>query len=465
MRPDELDFIRSDFAAYCQYIFEAQRGIPFVWNSHFQILCDAMERVYAGDVKRLIITIPPRFGKTQVVVVNFASWAIGLNPDSEFIHCSYSATLAANNSYQIREMVQHEAYTELFPEFSLAGDSKARHWWRTAQGGAFYATGAEGTITGFGAGKVGRGNGDFAGCVLIDDIHKAKEAKRSEASRQSVIDFFQTTLESRLNDQNTPIVVVGQRLHENDLTGWLLNGGNGKEWELIELPAMSEDGVPLWPAKMDKAELQRLEKTKPYEYASQYQQRPVPLGGGMFKEAWLNHRYRQAPRFSMIVQSWDTAQKDKIDRNDPAVCTTWGLAADGYYLLDVLRKHMEYPDLEQSAKDQAAKWRPSAILIEDKSSGISLIQSLKRSSRLPVIAYDPKGLSKIDRADTVTGFYESGRVKLPESAEWVAGYVSELTRFPLGAHDDQVDSSSQFLNWINEKATGGGFATAGKRRT
>lgn len=163
-----------------------------------------------------------------------------------------------------------------------------------------------------------------------------------------------------------------------------------------------------------------------------------------------------------IIQSWDTAQKDKIGRNDPTVCTTWGISPVHFYLLDVYVKHMEYPDLLQAAKDQAGKWLPSGVLIEDKSSGTSLIQDLRRSTRLPVIAIDPKGRDKIDRAEAVTGLFESGRVLLPESAPWVADYVSELTLFPVGANDDRVDSTSQFLEYATQ-SLGRAYATAERR--
>jgi predicted phage terminase large subunit-like protein len=295
----------------------------------------------------------------------------------------------------------------------------------------------------------------------LDDLHKAQEAKRSAVSRIAVQDWFKGTIETRLNDQNTPIIVIGQRLHEDDIAGWLLAGGNGEEWELINLPAIIH-GDALWPDKMSLAELRRIEASKPYEFASQYMQHPVPIGGGMFKDAWMQQRYRALPAFSRILQSWDTAQKDKRDRNDPSVCTTWGMTANGYYLLDVSRRWMEYPDLLQCVKDQAAKWRPSTILIEDKSSGISLIQDLRRTTRLPIIAVDPKGRDKIDRAEAVTGLFESGNVYLPESAEWVADYIAELTVFPMGGHDDQVDSTSQALEYMGANA-GRGYATAGSR--
>ncbi|MEB4590012.1 phage terminase large subunit [Candidatus Thiothrix sp. Deng01] len=360
-------------------------------------------------------------------------------------------------------MIQHDAYQQVFPYTTLQDDSKARHWWKTGQGGTFYASGAEGTITGFGAGSTNPV--EFHGAYILDDVHKALEAKRSAVSRQTVIDWFQGTVETRLNSQETPIILIMQRLHEDDLSGWLLGGGNGEKWEHVYLPAIQQDGTALWPYKHNIDELHRMQASKPYDFAGQYMQRPVPIGGGMVKESWFTNRFTLLPpRVIRMVQSWDTGQKSKKERNDPSVCTTWAECADGYYLLDVYRAWLEYPALERAVQDRAAKWKPHIILIEDKSSGQSLIQRARTGvlGRLPVIAIQPQG-DKIDRLESCTGLMESGLVRLPESAEWVAEYLAELTTFPMAAHDDQVDSTSQALNWMRENS-GRVYVAAGQRR-
>ncbi|MDD5395219.1 MAG: phage terminase large subunit [Thiothrix sp.] len=458
-----MEHLQGDFQAYVKYIFHATKGREFRWNEHHTVICNALMRAFAGISPRLILNLPPRFSKTELAVVSFASWALGISPDAEFIHASYSSVLAANNSYNIRSVMQHEAYREVFPDSQLQDDSKARHWWKTANGGVFYATGAEGTITGFGAGKV---NADgFGGALLIDDPHKALEAKRSEASRKAVIDWFQGTVETRLNSQETPIILIMQRLHEEDLSGWLLGGGNGERWEHVSLPAIKPDGSALWPAKLGISELHRMQASKPYDFAGQYMQRPVPIGGGMVKDAWFSDRYKMIPpRVIRVVQSWDSAQKDKKERNDPSVCTTWAECADGYYLLDVYRDWLEYPALERAVKDQAAKHKPNAVLVEDKSTGQSIIQQARAGSlgNIPVIGIEPKG-DKIDRLERCTGLMESGRVRLPESAQWISDYTSELTTFPMAVHDDQVDSTSQALNWMRDNS-GRAYASSGHRR-
>ena len=223
-------------------------------------------------------------------MVNLIAWAFGKVPDAEFIHCSYSTPLAVNNSTQVRNLVQHEAFTEIFPELRLATDAGSH--WKTTAGGVMYATGTRGTITGFGAGKRREG---FGGATIIDDPHKADEAK-SDTIHKGVIDWFQNTLESRKNSPDTPIIVIMQRLHEDDLTGWLLGdrgkdgngppvaGGNGEVWEQLRLSAwVGEDEEPLWPEKHSADELRRMEKANPYVFAGQYRQLPAPPSGGVIK--------------------------------------------------------------------------------------------------------------------------------------------------------------------------------------
>ncbi|MGU5448090.1 phage terminase large subunit, partial [Acinetobacter baumannii] len=243
---------QEDLYFFTRYMFKERRGYKWMQNWHHLEICEALMKVYRGEIKRLIINVPPRYSKTEIAVINFMAWCFGKKPDCEFIHISYSAMLAANNAFQIRTLVQEEAYRKVFPELTLRDDSKAKDFWRTSQGGVCYATGTGGTITGFGAGKLRKG---FGGCIIIDDPHKAHEAS-SKTIREGVIDWFQNTLESRTNSPDTPIIVIMQRLHEDDLAGWLLGdrkdgvpvaGGNGEVWEHLCLSAIQEDGSALWP--------------------------------------------------------------------------------------------------------------------------------------------------------------------------------------------------------------------------
>lgn len=427
-------------------MFLARRQYTWIRAPHHKIICDALTRVYEGHCARLIINIPPRYSKTELAVVNFIAWAFGNVPDAEFIHASYGATLATNNSSAVRGMLQHDAYAEIFPGCQLASEAKA-HWTTTA-GGVMYSAGAGGTITGFGAGKQRAG---FGGCIIVDDPHKADEA-RSDLMRKNVIDWFQNTLESRKNSRQTPIILIMQRLHESDLSGWLLAGKNGEKWEHICIPVIQGDDTALWPVKHDIDTLRKMEKAAPYVFAGQYMQRPAPVGGGIFKSEWWKwYRLDATPKFKRIIQSWDTAFKTK-EVNDYSVCTTWGEADSGYYLIDILKGKFEFPELKKIAISHAAKYKPHAILVEDKASGQSLVQELRRDSMLFIVPVK-KESDKISCANAVTPMIEAGRVFLPEGHPEVGLFVSSCSQFPNAAHDDDVDSATQALNYLSR---GGG---------
>lgn len=439
---------QTSLLTFTQRIFKARKGHDWLLNWHHEAICDALERVERGECKRLIINIPPRYSKTEIAVINFIAWTLGKHPDAEFIHASYSARLAANNSYMARSIVESEAYRAIFPDMALAGDSKARDDWRTTSGGIVYATGAGGTITGFGAGKMRPG---FGGAIIIDDPHKADEAT-SDTMRANVIDWYQNTIQSRTNSPDTPIIVIMQRLHEDDLAGWLLGGGTGEAWEHLCIPVLNEADEALWPAKHDRDELARMEATSAYVFAGQYMQRPSPLGGGIFKTAWWQYYNPAAlPKVRRVIQSWDTSFKTK-EQNDYSVCTTWADCENGYYLIDLYKAKAEFPELKRIAISLAAKHHPHALLVEDKASGQSLIQELQRESKLPVVPIKVD-TDKVTRAFAVTPIIESGRVYLPEGAPWLADYIGSLAAFPNASHDDDVDSTTQALNYL---ARGGG---------
>lgn len=464
---------QTSFYWFCRYGFLKQRGYRWQRNWHHEVICRKLQDVFEGRCKRLIINIPPRFSKTEIAVVNFIAWALGKAPDSEFIHVSYGARLAANNSARAREIVRSEWYHELFPDLALNPDKQANDDWRTSLGGVVFATGAEGTITGFGAGKMRPG---FGGAIIIDDPHKAVEAT-SDLRRENVVEWYKNTLESRVNDPaNTPIIVIMQRLHEEDLAGWLLGGGSGEVWEHLcipaEKPAPPKEGKPphpglavwppdapdaLWPEKYTLENLHRMAASKPYEYAGQYGQSPAPLGGGIFKTDWWQFYQPAAiPTIKRIVQSWDTAFKTKT-ANDYSVCTTWAETERGYFLLDVWKQKVEFPELKRMVVSKAAQqWankKATAILVEDKASGQSLIQEIQRDTLLPIIPVKVD-TDKISRAFAVTPLIQSGRVFLPEGADWAADYVASHAGFPNAAHDDDVDSTTQALTYMSK---GSGF--------
>lgn len=452
---------QADLYFFTRWMFMQRKGYKWMRGPHHKLMADALVRVFNGEIKRLIINVPPRYSKTELVI-NFIAWALGKVPDSEFILTSYAGGLAVNNAWVARELIQHEAYREIFPATQLRTDSSAKGEWRTTAGGIVYASGAGGTITGYGAGKHREG---FGGAIVIDDPHKPDEAT-SDVMRQNVLDWFQNTLESRKNDpQNTPIILIMQRLHENDLAGWLLNGGNGEEWHHICLPALCESaddplgreiGEALWPEKHTAEMLAQMQASNSYVFSGQYQQRPSPLGGGIIKGAWFR-RYQKLPRLVYRKIFADTAQKTK-EHNDYSVFQCWGKGEDGYaYLIDQIRGKWEAPDLKRQATDfwnkhqnfEPAQWGALRMMaIEDKASGTGLIQDLSISSAIPLHPIE-RDKDKLTRVLDVVGYIESGRVFIPEDAPFCSELIAECEAFTPNdthAHDDQIDPMCDAIN-------------------
>lgn len=450
MTPDEIATLRTDLLAFTAHMFQARKGEPFRIAPHHLTITTALERVVIGKSKRLIINIPPRSGKTEVAVKMFMAWCMGNWPDSEFIHASYSKRLATTNTWEARAIMQHEAYAEIFGAPAFRQDSNAKDEFRTAEGGIVYATGSEGTITGYGAGKM---RNTFGGAILIDDPHKAGEGN-SDTMRQNVLDWFVTTMESRKNSQDTPIVVIMQRLHEADLSGWLLGGGNGEKWDHVNIPARLPSGSSFWPEQFPDDMLSRLERANAYVFAGQYMQRPAPIGGGIFKDDWWKF-YALAPAIEWRAIYADTAQKTG-QQNDYSVFQCWGRSTDGQaVLLDMIRGKWEAPELLVQARAFWNKHKAGPVLrkmaIEDKVSGTGLIQTLKREG-IPVIPIQ-RDKDKVTRAYDAAPLVQSGNVLLPQSAPWLSDLLAEATAFPNAAHDDIIDPMMDAVTDILQGAT------------
>jgi len=441
LKANDYALLAARLHNFSRYMFRSRRNIDMLDNWHQARICRALERVYTGRTTRLIINVPPRSGKTEVAVKAFIAWAMGLAPDSEFIHASYSKRLATANAYDIRAMMQHEAYRLVFPWLRLQDDSKAKDEFRTTAGGIVYATGADGTITGYGAGKMRDG---FGGAIIIDDPHKAGEAT-SSVMRQNVIDWYQTTIQSRLNKTDTPIIVIMQRLHEDDLSGWLLGGGSGETWEHLVIPARDESGESFWPEQFPPEMLDRLELTSPYVFAGQYMQRPAPLGGGIFKDEWWRYFDAMPPIKHRSIYA-DTAQKTK-EQNDYSVLQCWGVTPDNQMvMLDQVRGKWEAPELETMAR---AFWQKHhsqpyhgplrTFKVEDKVSGTGLIQKLKREG-IPIVPIQ-RNVDKVTRAFDAAPYIQSGNVYLMRTTPHLADFLSEAAVFPNGTHDDMIDAT------------------------
>lgn len=443
--------LRSSCSAFIKKAFETvDPGACYSHNWHIDAIAYYLEAIHSGECKRLIINIPPRFMKSIAVTIAFPAWVLGQNPSQQIGAASYSASLSTKHSADCRLIMESAWYKMAFPETIIKDDMNTKAEYETTKQGHRFATSVGGTAT-------GKGGNILITDDPIDPIRAASKTERDKAN-----DWHGQTWSTRLNNpKDGAMVVVMQRLHANDLTGILIEEGG---WEHLciqheaesrqtitygDMSTTREEGELLHPQRMGPPEAQKLKTALgSYGYAAQYQQRPAPLGGGMVKIDWFKE-YGVVPaseHIIRIVQSWDTAQKAK-ELNDPTVCTTWAETASGYYLLDVFRERLQYPDLKRSVMQLAAKYSPSVILIEDKSSGTSLIQDLHRDTALPVIAIMPT-VDKVTRLATVAPSIEAGSVYLPTEGAWLHDFMQEFLSFPNSVHDDQVDSVSQFLNWI-----------------
>lgn len=431
------EMARNDLYFFSRYMFKERRKYKWKRADHHKAICDALMRVFRGECKRLIINIPPRYSKTELAVVNFIAWCFGKVPDAEFIHVSYASPLAVNNSVNVRTLVQHEAYAGVFPKTRIASDAKAH--WTTSAGGVMYATGAGGTITGFGAGKDRPG---FGGAIIIDDPHKPDEAK-SDVIRQSVIDWFQNTLESRKNSPETPIILIMQRLHEKDLAGFLIAGGNGEEWEHVCLSAIRDDGTALWPEKHDIETLQRMERAAPYVFAGQYRQRPAPPEGGIFKPDNIETIDALPAGRIEWVRGWDFAAS--VD-GDYTAGPKLGKLPDGRYVIGDMVRIRVGPDERDAALLNTAKrdGRQVRISIPQDPGQAGKTQKVYLTRQLAGFSVhsSPESGDKITRAEPFASQVNVGNV-LMVRAPWNDELINEMRMFPNGANDDQIDGLSR----------------------
>ena len=442
--------LRSNFLLFVERCFlTLNPGKTFLPNWHHKAIEYVLESIRHGTTNRSIINVQPRSLKSLIVSVAFPAFVLGHDPTRRIYVISYGGDLADQHSSDFRSIVETRWYQRVFPGMRI---------WKsleneviTTERGYRRSTTVMGALTGLG--------GDL---FILDDPQKAVDAQ-SDARRNSLNQWFANTLISRLDDKKTgAIIVVMQRVHMNDLCGFLTEGSD--EWTVLSLPAIAEVeaqipigdnefyhrqiGDVLHPAHEPLQVLERLRQSQGSDvFQAQYQQAPVPPGGAMIKRAWLRyyekHELPERTYRVKIVQSWDTAAKDGA-MNDFSVCTTWLVTKDDYYLLDLTRGRYEYPRLRDTAIALAQRYKPDIVLIEDASTGSALAQDLKPVLRQPVrlvpIDRDKKGRMYVQAAK-----FEAGRVHLPKGASFLPELETELLTFPQSKHDDQVDSICQAL--------------------
>lgn len=481
---------RNDFLAYCNYCTPDFRQAP-----HHRVIADALMRVVRGECKRLIISMAPRSGKSYLVSQHFPPYYMGHHPQRKVMAFSVTSDLAGDFGVKVRNLLASPEHEHVFPECQLADGDAGKTQCRTSKGGEYFA---------LGIGATGVGRGFHVG--IIDDAYNDPQQAESETYKRTLREWYQATFRTRIMPGGA-IVCMHTRWADHDLCGWLLDEHKREGWEVISIPAIAEEdeswltsegawkrakGDPMdaewwrpgmeddiksgvWkpsqtPAGQDPIREYALKVYADYAsalgsrfFTALYQQRPTPGEGGKCKLGWFK-RYKHRPGVSRTVVSIDTGQKGGAE-NDPTVIMVWGEFDGGHAVLDVWRERVIYPRLLPQVIDTIRKWQPDAVLIEDQNNGATLLQDLgvmELANRVPLIGIQPRD-SKVVRFDRITPLIESGRVWIPETdsaTSWLGAFEEEVTSFPLGKHDDQIDALSQYLNWVRKE--GMAFASSGQ---
>ena len=434
---------KTDFMAFVKYVWPS-----FIHGRHHEKMAAAFERIAEGKVKRLIVNMPPRHTKSEFASYLLPAWFLGLYPGKKVIQASHTGELAVGFGRKVRNLVDSDAYKDLFPNVALQADSKAAGRWATNYSGEYFAIGVGGAVTGKGA-----------DLLIIDDPHSEQEATLAEVNPEiydKTYEWYTSGPRQRLQPGGA-IAIIMTRWSKKDLTGQVLKAAaqrSGEEWEVIEFPALLPSGRPLWPEFWSLKELEALKLELPNaKWQAQYQQSPTSDVSAIIKREWWRiWEHDDPPYCEFKIQSWDTAFL-KTERADYSACTTWGIfykdddtgiSQANIILLNAFKKRMEFPELKKRAQEEFREWEPDSLIVEAKAAGSPLIFEL-RAMGIPVQEFTPsKGNDKIARLNAVADIFASGRVWVPNT-HWAEELVEEVASFPSGEHDDMVDSMSQAL--------------------
>ena len=430
--------------------FVNQMWPSFIGGRHHKIMAEAFERVARGELKRLIINMPPRHTKSEFASYLLPAWFLGKYPHKKVIQTSHTAELAVGFGRKVRNLVDSEAYGEIFPDLTLSSDSKAAGRWNTSKGGDYFAIGVGGAVTGKGA-----------DLLIMDDPHSEQEAALADINPEiydKVYEWYTSGPRQRLQPGGA-IVIVMTRWGLRDLTAQVMKSAaqrGGDEWEVIEFPALMPSGNPLWPEFWSLDELGALKEELPAaKWNAQYQQQPTSDVSAIVKREWWNKWDKdEPPQCEYIVQSWDTAFEAN-NRADYSACTTWGVFYNEHtntsniILLNAYKDRMEFPQLKRVVVEQYDDYEPDSLIVEKKASGAPLIYEL-RAMGIPVNEYTPvRGAAnnpnnKMARLNAVSDLFASGIVWAPDR-RWADEVIDEVASFPAGEHDDYVDSTIMAL--------------------
>jgi predicted phage terminase large subunit-like protein len=443
--------LRQDFSLFLMRVFQdLHPGAPplqLAW--YLEAICHSLIEASAQDGARLVITVPPRHLKSVAASVALPAFLLGHNPARRIMVATYSQDLARLHATQSRTIMQSAWYRRLFPAAQIAEDGNRMLETVTTRGGGRKAVSVGGSVTGHGA-----------DVIIVDDCLKADDA-RSEAKLEEARAWFAGTLATRLNSPGGgAIISISQRLHEFDLPAMLLDSG----YKHLCLPAIAErdEVIRLGPKRMHRrkvgdlldrpgvtrAKLDAERRTLGAQvFSAQFQQNPVAPEGNLIRLEWFADHDEEFARtdFYRVVQSWDTGLSDEPTA-DYSVCTTWGYREKRWYLVDVLRQRLAFPDLKRAVLSQRRQWRADEVIIEDAGSGIALWHEFRADREFRPLMSRPTQ-SKEERLIGVTGQLEAGLCVLPTEAPWLEAFRHELRSFPFGRNDDQVDSMTQFLEY------------------
>ena len=435
---------RTDFLTFVNRMWPA-----FISGRHHKVMADAFERVANGELKRLIINMPPRHTKSEFASYLFPAWYLGRYPEKKVIQTAHTAELAVGFGRKLRNLINQEDFQEVFPGIELSSDSKAAGRWNTNKKGDYFAIGVGGAVTGKGA-----------DVLIIDDPHSEQDAAVGAYNPEvydKVYEWY-TSGPRQCLQPGGAIIVVMTRWSTRDLTGQIIKSATQREgadeWEVIELPAVMPSGDPLWPEFWPIDQLDSLKAELPVsKWSAQYQQDPTSEEGALIKrEWWQEWEYENPPHCDAIIQSWDTAFL-KTQRADYSACTTWGVfhhpnengeSIPNLILLDAYKEKLEFPDLKRAAYEKYWEYEPDQMIVEAKAAGSPLIFEL-RAMGIPVTEFTPsRGQDKIARVNAVSDLFASGIVWCP-ATRWAEEVVEECAAFPAGDNDDLVDSTTQAL--------------------
>ncbi len=407
-----------------------------------------LRRITEGALKRLLLQVPPRHGKSEMVTVRYAGFRMEDNPLLRVIVGAYSTFLAYKFSRKTRRL--------LYGRLPLSRERNAMEDWETAAGGSYRAIGVGSGVTGTG--------GDL---IIVDDPVKNRKEANSEVYREAVSEWYTDDLYTRL-EPGAAMIVIMTRWHTDDLAGRISQNryGDAHEWCQINLPALAEDvndplgralGEALCPQRYDERDLERIKRVLQDSFWALFQGRPISGSGNIIKREWFRY-YNEPPAANVTlgtVQSWDTGNKEK-ELNDPSVCTTWMHTRLGKYLIDEWRDRVTFPELYRRAVKLAEHAHPNAVLVEDRGNGTALIQALRANTQIPVVPIEPEG-DKALRLSAEAIAYECGTVLHPlrAHAPWIDDFEAELVAIPAAPNDDRGDSVSQYLKWLRTRGLAG----------